>query len=88
MSGSLSAAYEGLAGAMTRLVAVHREMVENCHRAREVAEEVIGDPAQRRSRGGGRSAGAAILGAILGFNPFGDFGGAASGSQGSSRFGE
>lgn len=81
---SLSARYEALVPLMDREVASVKAMVENCHRAREAGEE----PERPGPRGRGGAAGAAILGAILGGIPFGEFAGAASGSQGRERFGE
>lgn len=70
---SLAASYEGLAGALGGYVESLRDRVEDCHRSREVAEDVLDVPPGRpggrpRWRGATRWSDS-VLGQILGWNP-------------------
>lgn len=80
---SLSTDYQQLVAAMDGMVAAARQRVDDCRRGREaVDDEDPSAPGGRRRRGAGRDAGAALLGSILGFNPFAAGGGAAAGAPG------
>lgn len=86
---SFTNAVSSLRPPVTRLRLRLEAMLRECDRAHgPSAPDRISTPRRRVPTGQAGRAGADTLGKILGWNPFTEFGGNASGQQGSERFGE